>query len=568
MKPSRLIAVVILALLVASPYAGLIPGWTPGLATLVWFNALALMGLNLVFGVTGMLALGQAAFMAVPVYVAGMLDGLGLPFALCILVGLAGALLVAAIMARIFVRLPGIYLALGTLGFGYVVEGLARAFPNVTGGASGLVLARGRALTDFQWYVVAVASLAAGLAGYAWLVRGAFWRRLRTIHHDELAAATLGIDVSRTKERAFVIGSGFAIVAGLLRAYYVGVMTPEDGGINRSLEQLATVMIGGPGHLVGPLLGSAALQWLFVVTGYIQNYELLIYGAIFLLAVMYAREGLAGWIAVPWRKFQARVDRPELAIAPHAAEPVAAHPERTGVCLSVREVSKRFQGVDALREVSFTVAYGEIFTIVGPNGAGKSTLFNVISGIEAPTEGSVTLADRDITRLPISQRAAFIGRSFQVARLVPELSVLDNLLVRLDQISPGSTEEQRTATALDQIRAFGLTDIQHRRVAELSVGQHKLIDLTRAAVGDPQLVLLDEPAVGLAQEELLHLADLLMKLKARRCAVIIVEHNIAFVSEIAERGIVLDSGRPIAMGPIRQILADPKVNEAYFGALT
>jgi len=224
--------------------------------------------------------------------------------------------------------------------------------------------------------------------------------------------------------------------------------------------------------------------------------------------------------------------------------------------------------VNALQDVSFAVHYGEIFTIVGPNGAGKSTLFNIISGIEAPTKGSVKLAERDITGLPIALRAAFIGRSFQVARLVPELSVLDNVLVRLDQVLPRSTEGERIVLALDQIRAFGLTHLQHRSVNELSAGQHKLIDLTRAAAGDPELVLLDEPAVGLSQEELLHLRDLLKELQARGCAVVIVEHNIEFVSEIAERGIVLDSGRPIALGPVREILADPKVSEAYFGALT
>jgi branched-chain amino acid transport system permease protein len=141
-------------------------------------------------------------------------------------------------------------------------------------------------------------------------------------------------------------------------------------------------------------------------------------------------------------------------------------------------------------------------------------------------------------------------------------------MARLDQVSPRLTEEQRVALAINQIHAFGLGDLQHRPIGDLSAGQHKLIDLTRAAIGDPELVLLDEPAVGLSQEELLHLATLLKTLRARGCAVVIVEHNIEFVLEIAERGIVLDSGRPIAMGPVREILDDPKVNEAYFGALT
>ena len=241
---------------------------------------------------------------------------------------------------------------------------------------------------------------------------------------------------------------------------------------------------------------------------------------------------------------------------------------RRGICLSVAGVSKRFGGLQALDAISFDVAYGEIFAMVGPNGAGKSTLFNIISGIEAPSAGTLRLGEHDLTPLGIDERAPFIGRSFQVARLVPDLTALENVMVRLDQIAPALTEAQRAAIALAQLDAFGLGGLADRPVRSLALGQHKLIDLTRAAVGDPLMVLLDEPAVGLARDELAHLAQLLEQLRARGSAVFIVEHNIDFVAGIAARGIVLDSGRTIALGRIGEILADPKVNEAYFGALT
>jgi ABC-type branched-subunit amino acid transport system ATPase component len=140
-------------------------------------------------------------------------------------------------------------------------------------------------------------------------------------------------------------------------------------------------------------------------------------------------------------------------------------------------------------------------------------------------------------------------------------------MVRLDQIASELSESQRVNIALEQIDYFGLGNVAFRPTRELSLGQHKLIDLTRAAVGDPPLVLLDEPAVGLAPEELDNFADLLAKLQARDSAVVIIEHNIDFVSLVAKRGIVLDSGRPIALGLTKQILEDPRVNEAYFGAL-
>ncbi len=569
MRRSRLAALALAVLAIASPYTGLLPGWTPALATAVCFNTLSLLGLNLIFGVVGMLAFGQAAFMALPAYGAGILDNLGVPFALDLAIGVVGTICIAWLMARVFVRLPGVYLAVGTLGFGYVVEGVTRAFPSISGGASGLVFARGRQIGGDVWYAIAVIVLLLGTAVYAWLVRNDFWRRLRTICHDELAAAVLGIDVARVKAQVFTIGSAFAVIAGILRAYYVGVVIPEDGGVDRSLEQVGMAMVGGLGYLLGPLIGTSLIQWLFIVTGYAQRYELLIYGAAFLAAVIYARDGIAGWLVPPWEKFARRLDGP----APPPPRPTEAAADnagalaRRGTCLAVDGLSKRFGGVQAIDNVSFDVAFGEIFAMVGPNGAGKSTLFNTISGIEAPDSGVIRLADNDLAPLAINERAPLIGRSFQVARLVPDLTALENVMVRLDQIAPALSEEKRAGVALAQLEAFGLGALADRPVRELSLGQHKLIDLTRAAVGNPPLVLLDEPAVGLTADELAHLAQLLEQLSARGSAVVIVEHNIDFVAGIAARGIVLDSGRAIALGRTREILADARVHEAYFGAL-
>lgn len=157
-----LIAAVALVLGI-TPLMGLIPGWTPALATNVALTALALIGLNVIFGVAGMLAFGQAAFMVVPAYVAGVLERAGLSSGLAIVIGLAVGVGLARGLAELFVRLPGVYLAFGTLGFGFVVEGLARAFPAWTGGASGLVFSAGRVIGQGAWYALAVVALLIGL---------------------------------------------------------------------------------------------------------------------------------------------------------------------------------------------------------------------------------------------------------------------------------------------------------------------------------------------------------------------------------------------------------------------
>ncbi len=584
---ARARAITLLAALLglASPWFG-IPGWTLSVATVAAFTALALIGLNLVFGVLGMLAFGQAAFVALPGYVAGMLELLGAPTLSAMLAGVVVTVVVAAVVARIFVQLPGTYFAVGTLGFSFVIEGLARAFPEWTGGASGLVFASGRDIGPMAWYALATSALALGLLAWHFTVRTARDRRFRTVRHDELAAAVVGIDVARVKVGMFTLASGFCAVAGIGLAYYVGVLVPEGAGVNRSLEYVGTLLLGGAGSMLGPIVGAALVQWLFVVAGYGKQFELLLYGAAFLGAVLYARHGLVGLAAPLWRRAVSdRTGHGERADgfgrrAPELGDPALADARLQGLpaargaaggsgeALSVVDVSKNFGGVQALRSVSFSVRYGEIFALVGPNGAGKSTLFNVISGVEPPSAGQVLLDGERIDGLPIHRRAPRIGRAFQVARLVPGLSVLDNVVTRLDQIAPDMPEAARRGAALRQLRQFGLEGLAADDVAVLAAGQHKLIDLARAAVGSPRLVLLDEPAVGLTAAELDHLRRLLLELRDSGCAVVVVEHNIAFVSSVADRGVVLDGGALIAAGDFSSIIREPRVLEAYFGVLS
>jgi branched-chain amino acid transport system ATP-binding protein/branched-chain amino acid transport system permease protein len=549
----HLVYLAVAALIIALPYLGLLPAWTPALATVAAFIALSLIGLNLIFGVTGMLALGQAAFTALPGYAAGILEKFaGIPALVAIVLGVLIAVIIARLIAEIFVRLPGIYLAIGTLGFAFVVEGLARAFPAITGGASGLVLEFPLAMTRDRWYALAVAALIVGLIAFALLVRGRFLRTLRLVRHDELAAQVLGVNVARVKANVFTIGSAYSAVGGVLLAYYVGVLAPESGGVNASLESLAMVIIGGAGALLGPVVGAAGVQWLFAIAGGAAHYELLVYGLGFFLVVLFAPTGLMGLF------------RRQLAI-PSATRVAATSPSqgklRQGVCLKVENASKHFGGLRAVDDVSFEVRFGQIVALIGPNGAGKSTLFNLVSGIEPLTQGRIVLEGADVGAAPIHRRAGKIGRSFQVPRLVPDMTTLENVAARLDHL-PGLHKD-----AGAQLAAFGLEGFAERLVREIGLGFHKLIELARASAGDPPLLLLDEPAVGLTAEEVARLGAALHRLKAEGAAILVVEHNIDFVATIADEVVVMETGRLIARGRPAQVIADARVQEAYFGAL-
>jgi len=573
MTPRAIILTIVAVFCAVLPYLGVLPEWTPALATVTAFMALSLIGLNLIFGVTGMLALGQAAFVALPGYAAGILQKFGVPGALAIPVGVVIAVLVARLIAEIFIRLPGIYFAIGTLGFAFVIEGLARAFPSITGGASGLVLEPPVNPGRLGWYIIAVTAVAAGVAVYAVLVRGRFLRTLRLVRSDELAAQVLGVDVARLKVRVFTIGSAFSAVGGVLLAYYVQVLAPEGGGVNASLEQLAMVIIGGSGSAIGPLLGAAVVQWLFAVAGGADRYELLVYGLGFFLVVLFVPAGIAGAL----RKLP--LGRPIDGAALKAGRPVDAAPSATscsgpkpaagrdGVCLAIEGLTKNFGGLIAVQDVGFEVRFGQVVALIGPNGAGKSTLFNLISGIEAPSSGRALLDGADVTGMPIHGRAAAIGRSFQVPRLVPELTALENVMARLDHLPGQGDETERRRLARAQLSTFGLDALADRPVREIGLGYHKLIELARASAGRPALLMLDEPAVGLTREEVDGLTRALVRLRREGAAILLVEHNVEFVATIADELVVLDSGRLIARGAPKAVIADQRVQDAYFGAL-
>jgi ABC-type branched-subunit amino acid transport system ATPase component/ABC-type branched-subunit amino acid transport system permease subunit len=553
----------------ASPYFG-IPAWTPALATMVALQATALVGLNLIFGVAGMLALGQAAFGAIPGYVSGILqNSFGVSGFVAIPLGIAATLLIARLVAGIFIRLPGIYFAIGTLGSAYVFEGLVRAFPSVSGGASGLVLVSPVSLSPTEWYLLALASIGLATATYALMVRGAFLRTLRLVRHDELAAEVLGIDVIRVKSRMFTISCAFSAVGGILLAYFTGVLVPENGGVNLSLESLAMVIIGGAGTVPGPLVGASAVQWLFAISGSGERFELLVYGLAFFAVVLFSPAGLVGLLGKPLRRIGPRAAAPiGTALAAIDARRIGADGSfaRT-VHLQVKGATKRFGGLVAVNGIDIEVSRGEIVALIGPNGAGKSTLFNLINGIEQPTDGRIMLGGRDLRTMSIHDRAISIGRSFQVPRLVPDMTVLQNVAARIDQLPGRRTEAERLALARRQLAEFALAEWQDRPVREVGLGYHKLIDLARASAGEPPLLLLDEPVVGLTESEVEHLSAMLASLKNHGAAILVVEHNIGFVTRIADRVVVMQAGRLIADGSAAEVVANPAVQDAYFGVL-
>jgi branched-chain amino acid transport system permease protein len=579
----------ILAVVVVLP--AILPAFYVTLFGYVGLATLVALGLVLLTGVSGQTSFGQASFVGLAAYATTLATRFaGAPPIAGLAVGLVATGLIAWVLGAITARLSGHFLALVSVAWGISFFALFGNLPWLHGfngigdipplSLGPLSAASQRVNLGVIWAVVALV-----IAMSASLLDSRIGRAIRTLNGARLMGESVGIDTVRLSRTVFVIAALYAGLAGFLFAHFQRFISPTPFALGASIDYLFMVIIGGSASLWGAPAGAALVvmlrdqftDWIPRLTGRAGDFEALVFSLVVILLLQRAPEGVLPLLSrLRRRRASVAGDMPaEVPPPPDFTAPVEPGEE----LLALESVSRNFGGLSANRDVSFRVHASEIVALIGPNGAGKTTLFNLISGVLRPSSGHIRLFGAAPGHLPPRRVAALgVARTFQHVKLLPARSVLENIalgahlsghaslwraMLRLDR----AEEARLLADARAQAQRVGLGGWLIRPAGDLPLGQQRVVEIARALCLRPRLLLLDEPAAGLRLPEKQRLAALLRQLRAEGMGVLLVEHDMDFVMQLADRVVVMDFGQKIAEGPPEAVQADPAVMEAYLGGL-
>ena len=587
------------------PYLGFAPNTVNRI--LVW--GLFGIGFDILFGYTGMLSFGQSAFYGTGgVVAAWLLTRAGFPNVfLALIIGMISAAVVGYLVGLIALRRTGIYFAMITVAIAEVFFFVEfNPLSDFTGGENGLPgvptpsfnlgLTTLHFTTGWSLYQFLALCYFVGIVIALRIVRSPVGVILSAIRDNPLRAQAVGHNIHGYKLTAFVIAAAYAGFAGGLLGVLQAFMPPDAFTFETSGQLVMQTAIGGTGTLFGPLLGAAV--WLFLqdflqsALGLGAAWKLVL-GTVFVLLVTFLRRGIIGGIrdlyvwATSRRNGHEATDAESLAdvsdIPDSGGMPVSIAPHRragdrsSGPILQARGLTKRYGGLVANSDIDFTVNHGELRGVIGPNGAGKSTFFKMLTCEVTPTSGSILFEGRDITGMNVTDVCQLgLTKSYQVNQLFTHLTVRENLTVavladlrgrfKLDLFRNVASIPGLAAQVAQTMMLVRLTRRADTKVSDLAYGEKRRLEIGLALATSPSLLLLDEPLAGMSPQERVETVKLLKSLSQGR-TMIIIDHDMDSLFELAERVTVLQEGRVLVEGTPDEIKANPAVQEAYLGGV-
>ena len=601
-KPRRFLVEALTAIgLIAAPYILPHLGFAPTTINRILIWGLFGLGFDILFGYTGLLSFGQSAFFGTGGMVAAyLLTQLNFPYVtLAILVGAGVAATVGYVIGLIALRRTGIYFAMITVAIAEVFFFVEFSpLSDYTGGENGLPGVPTPAFdigpykfrfdTDWTMYGYLAVWFFVGLVISRRIVNSPVGAILRAIRDNPLRAAALGHNIQAYKQTAFVVAAAYAGVAGGLLGVMQGFMPPDAFMFDTSGQLVMQTAIGGAGTLFGPLVGAAI--WLYL-SDFFQNtlhlgatWKLLL-GLVFVALVTFLRHGVIGGVvdavalAAGKRKpHEAPESDPNAApVRPAPAPAPPATVEAGEIVLETRGLTRRYGGLFANRDIAFTLRKGELRGIIGPNGAGKSTFFKMLTCEVKPSSGQITFNGRDITGFGVT-RVAQLGltKSYQVNQLFTRLTVRENVAIAAlaHKRGPFRADLLRSihsvpGLAADVDEALALVRLRERAdvpVSELAYGEKRRLEIGLALAIRPSLLLLDEPLAGMSPSERIETVALLKAIRAGR-TLVVIDHDMDAIFELAERITVLSEGRLLVEGTPEEIRSNATVQEAYLGGV-
>jgi branched-chain amino acid transport system ATP-binding protein/branched-chain amino acid transport system permease protein len=537
--------------------------------------AIAVVGLVVVLGYCGQISIAQAAFFGLGAYgvALGTVD-----YGLNFFIALAVAVVVAAVLGLILglgsLRLGGHYLAMVTISFQQILTVVLTNWISFTHGPDGVRNIPRPTLSGLDFenghaYLALCLLAMVGASFCVWRLKSSrLGRAMQAVRDNELAAGTSGIDVFGTKVLSFGLSAVFGSLGGGLFSGGFHYISPDQFSFAESIVMLTMALLGGVQNPFGALVGTVLLVILPEWLRFLRQVYLAVYGAAVILIMVFLPDGLWGFVTDRLRR---RARPPAFPVPPLpllARTGAAATGNGDSLVLHVQGLSKHFGGLKALDGVDLAVRRGTVHALIGPNGSGKSTFINVVTGLYRPTAGRIGFAGRDLTAAPPHRRnRAGLARTFQNIRVFRGMTVLENVMVGAERAGndvaghPVAVTE-RALAALDFV---GLRADAARLVGTLSYGHQRYVEIARALAGSPDMLLLDEPAAGLNMTEKQELGRLLRRLKGHGMTILIVDHDMALVEQVADAITVLNFGRRIADGAPQQVLRHPDVIAAYLG---